>query len=384
MTFADLALICLVAILGPLLSLPKAVHVPVVVGELLVGLLLGATGLRVLSAADPTFSFLAEAGFGLVMFVAGTHVPVRDPALRTGARAGLLRAAAIGALSVPVGFGIARVFGTGHGALYAVLLASSSASVVMPSLAGLPLTAPSIVPMLPQLAVADAACIVLLPLAVDPAHAARAGLGAVVVIAAGGVVFALLRWVEARGWRKAVHRVSEDRSLALELRVSLAVLFGMAALATALHVSIMLAGFVVGLAYSGVGSPRRLAKQVFALTEGLFGPIFFVWLGAGLDLRDLAAHPAAIGLGLTLGVAALLVHGAAVLTGQPWPVALSTAAQLGVPVAAATMGGRLGVLAPGEATALLLGALVTIAAVAAGSGPLARVAQAGTPAPAGS
>lgn len=377
MTFVQLALICLVAILGPLLSLSRGIRVPVVIGELAVGLALGTTGLGLLDPRDPTFAFLAEIGFGLVMFVAGTHVPMRDPALRAGARIGLLRALLIGALSVPVGLGLAHVFGTGQGLLYAVLLTSSSAAVVMPAMSGLPLTAPAIAAMLPQLALADAACIVLLPLAVDPTHAARAALGSMAVIAAAVLVYLLMRWVERTGRRRAVHVLSEDRGLALELRVSLTILFGLAALATATHVSIMLAGFTMGLAYSAVGPPRRLSNQVFGLTEGFFGPIFFVWLGSGLNLRDLAEHPAAIGLGLALGLCAVALHAVPALAGQPWPVAVATSAQLGVPVAAAALGTSLGVLAPGESAALLLGALVTIAAVTAAVGPLTRVARVG-------
>ena len=258
MTFAQLALICLVAILGPLLSLSRGLRVPVVIGELVVGLALGTTGLRILDPHDPTFAFLADIGFGLVMFVAGTHVPMRDPALRAGARTGLLRALVIGVLSVPVGLGLAHVFGTGQGLLYAVLLTSSSASIVMPAMAGLPLTAPSVVAMLPQLAVADAVCIVLLPLVIDPAHAGRAALGSLAVIAAAALVYVVMRWVEVTGRRRAVHVRSEDRGLALELRVSLTILFGLAALAAATHVSIILAGFTMGLAYSTVGPPRRL------------------------------------------------------------------------------------------------------------------------------
>ena len=61
-----------------------------------------------------------------------------------------------------------------------------------------------------------------------------------------------------------------------------------------------------------------------------------------------------------------MAHAAAVLTRQQAPVALLAAAQLGVPVAAATVGTKLGVLVPGEAAALMLGALVTIAVAVAG------------------
>ncbi|GAA3684656.1 cation:proton antiporter [Arthrobacter ginkgonis] len=379
MNFATLALICAVAILGPVMSLQRW-SLPVVLGELLVGLVLGATGLGVLHADDPTFTFLAQIGFALVMFVTGTHIPLRSPDLRAGLSQGILRALAIGALAVPAGLGIAALFGTGHGWLYAVLIASSSAALVMPALAGLPLTAPSIVAMLPQIAIADTACIVLLPLAIDPANATRAGLGAAAVLAAGVPVYLFLRRAQRSGARRRMHDVSEDRGLALELRVTLTLLFGLAALAVFVHVSIMLAGFVLGLIVAAVGEPHRLAHQAFALTEGFFGPVFFVWLGASLDLTKVVERPEALALGLVLGAGAAVVHASMALTGQPLPVAAATAGQLGVPVAAATLGTTLGLLGPGEDAALLLGALVTIAVLAVVNRSLVRIAGAG-PAP---
>lgn len=378
MTFATLALICLIALAGPVLSLPKHFRLPVIIGELVVGVALGSTGLGWLDPTDKTFNFLAEIGFALVMFVAGTHVPIRNAALRSGLPRGAARAATIGVLSLGAGLLVARVFGTDHGLLYAVLFASSSAAVVMPILGEGPLTAKPIVEMLPQIAIADAACIVLLPLVIDPPNAARAAVGALAVGVSASLLFLLLRWLERSGRRRAVHAVSEERALALELRILLVALFGISALAVALHVSVMLAGFAVGLAVAAVGEPRRVSKQVFALTEGLFAPIFFVWLGASLDLSALAADPAAAGLGLVLGLAAVAVHTALAITGQPWPIAAATASQLGVPVAAATLGTQLGVLHPGESTAFMVSAIVTIAVTTIISGRLATIARAGT------
>jgi Kef-type K+ transport system membrane component KefB len=373
--FATLALICLVAIIGPLLSLPRWLHLPVVIGELAVGILLGRTGLGVLDPDNQTFSFLGEVGFALVMFVAGTHVPVRDPSLRPGLARGIGRATAVGVLSVPAGWALAHLFGTGHTALYAVLLASSSASLVLPVLDGTPVRGPMMVQLLPQLAVADAACIVALPLAIDPAHAGRAVVGSLAVIACAVVLWLVLRWFVGSGRERRVREISHERSLAVELRASLAILFALAAVAVATHVSVMLAGFAAGIALSAVGEPRRVAKQLFAVTEGFFAPIFFVWLGASLDLRELGTHPSAIVLGLALGGVALVVHGAMLVTGQPLPTALITAAQLGVPVAAVTLGSTLGVMAPGEAPSLLLGALVTVVATALVSGRVRVLAQ---------
>jgi Kef-type K+ transport system membrane component KefB len=371
-SFLDLAIVCAAALAGPLLATPRGWRLPVVLGELLAGAVLGVTGFGVLDASDPTFTFLGNAGFVLVMFVAGTHVPVRDPRLRPALRTGLVRAVAVGLAACVLGYAAARVFDISHAPLYAALMASSSAALVLPTLDSLAITGRDVVELLPQVAVADAMCIVLLPLAIDPSHVARAALGAVVVLLAGGVFFLLLRAVERSGVRSRVHEVSEDRRFAVELRVSLAVLFAMAALAVSVHVSLMLAGFVAGLAVAAVGEPRRVARQLFAVTEGFFGPLFFVWLGAGLELRDLVRHPSMALLGVALGVGAVVAHLAGRALRQPTAYSLLASAQLGVPVAAATIGRQLGVLRPGEGAALVLGALLVLAATIAGGSLAAR------------
>jgi Kef-type K+ transport system membrane component KefB len=175
-----------------------------------------------------------------------------------------------------------------------------------------------------------------------------------------------------------VHRLSEDRHFAVELRIGLAAMFAFAALAVSVHVSLMLAGFVAGLVVSAVGEPRRVAKQLFALTEGFFGPLFFVWLGAGLQLRDVVQHPSMIVLGSCLGAGATLAHLAPLALRQSAPYALLATAQLGVPVAATTIGRQLGVLRPGEGGALILGALVTLVVTIIGGSVAARTTPART------
>jgi Kef-type K+ transport system membrane component KefB len=360
--FGTLAMISVAALAGPLLAWRNAWHLPVVIGELLAGILLGATGLRELHSGDTTFTFMADIGFALVMFVAGSHVPVRDPALRKGIRTGIVRAVAVGFVAVVLAIALAAVFHTGHAALYAVLMASSSAALVLPIVDSLSLTGAPVLALLPQVAMADAACIVALPLAIDPAHALRAGLGAVAVALCAVIAFVILRHLERNGVRRGLHKVSEDRQFALELRINLIVVFSLAALAVRTHVSIMLAGFSFGLVIAGIGEPRRLTRQVFALTEGFLGPLFFLWLGASLNLRDLGRHPSYILLGVSLGAGAVIAHAAMRILGQPIAVGVLGAAQLGVPVAAAALGTQLNLLKTGEAPALILGALVCIGA----------------------
>ncbi|OBH41786.1 cation:proton antiporter [Mycobacterium mantenii] len=375
--FHTLALLAAVGMAGPVLASVRRLRIPVVVGELVAGLVIGRTGFDVVDIADPTFQVLANIGFALVMFVVGTHVPVREAAMRSVFPVALGRAVLSGAVAVALGIGLAATFGTGHPALYAVLMASSSAALALPVIDSLGLRGRQVLSVITQIAIADTACIVLLPLVIDIKRAPTAALGALAVAGFAAALFVALRTVDRKGWRKRLHRYSEMHRFALELRTSLLVLFGLAALAVTTHVSIMLAGFAVGLVVGAVGEPRRLARQLFGITEGFFSPLFFVWLGASLQVRELGAHPKLILLGAGLGFGAMLAHCAGRLLRQPLAFGVLSAAQLGVPVAAATIGTQEHLLVAGEASALLFGALLTVAATSI-AGTLAARGQGAT------
>lgn len=376
MNFEILALVTVLGLAGPLLAWRPSWHLPVILGELIAGIAFGTTGFGVLHPEDPTFTFLADVGFAVVMFVAGTHVPIRDAAIRSALGIGALRAVLVGLAAVGLGVAVAAWFDTGHGPLYAVLIASSSAAIVLPIIDSQGLSGKPVLELTAQVAIADAAAVVALPLVIDTAHAGRAALGALAVSAAAVGIFFLLRYLERTGLRRRLHRISEDRQFAMELRVSLALLFLLCAIATRGHVSIMLAGFAMGLAVAGIGEPRRVAKQLFAISDGFLAPLFFIWLGARLNLREFGEHPSLILLGLALGAAAAGAHIAMRLLRQPVPLGALASAQIGVPVAAVTVGTQMHVLKPGEPAALMLGALITIAAAAVGS----RRAAAASPA----
>ncbi len=371
--FPTLALITVIGLTGPALAAVPQLRVPVVIGELTAGIVFGRTGFGIIDHSDPTFTLLANIGFALVMFVVGTHVPVRDTTLRSALPKALLRAVLVGAVAAVLGVVIARGFGTGHAALYAVVMASSSAALALPVIDGLRLQGPNVLSVTAQIAVADTASIVLLPLVIDIERAPRAALGALAIAGCAGVLFVVLRAGYPRALRRRLHRYSAKHKFALELRFSLIFLFGLSAIALTTHVSIMLAGFALGLVVSAIGEPRRLARQLFGITDGFFGPLFFVWLGASLQVRELADHPEFIGLGVALGLGAVLAHAAGAVLRQPVTLAMFSAAQLGVPVAAATLGTEQHLLAPGEPSALMLGALVTIASTSVTGALAARV-----------
>src|SRR6201999_4655163 len=130
--FHTLALLVIIGMAGPLLASVPRFRIPIIIGELVAGLVVGRTGFGVIDYSNATFTLLANIGFALVMFVVGTHVPVRDKTLRSAIPKALLRAVVIGAVAAVLGVVLAEAFGTGHAAVYAVLMASSSAALALP------------------------------------------------------------------------------------------------------------------------------------------------------------------------------------------------------------------------------------------------------------
>jgi Kef-type K+ transport system membrane component KefB len=378
--FDSLALLTAVAFAGPLLAAIPRLRIPLIIGELLAGLALGKSGFGIVDAANSTFQLFANIGFALVMFVVGTHVPIRSREVRSALPMAVARAGLAGAVAAASGVGLASLFGTGHAALYAVLMASSSAALALPVIDSLHLQGPPVLSVTAQIAIADTACIVLLPLVIDFRRAPKTALGALGIAGCAVVLFIALRAADRKGWRHRMHVYSHARQFALELRINLFVLFALAALAVNTHVSIMLAGFALGLVVAAVGEPRRLARQLFGITDGFFGPVFFIWLGASLQVRELGSHPKFIVLGGCLGIGAVLAHCVGKLLGQPLTLAVLSAAQLGVPVAAATIGTEQHLLVAGESSALMFGAVLTIASTSI-AGALAARAEGAKPEP---
>src|SRR5262245_35018820 len=130
--FDTLAVLTAVGFAGPLLASLPRLRIPLIIGELSAGLALGKTGFGVLAVTNPTFQLFANIGFALVMFVVGTHVPIRSPEVRSALPRALARAVLAGGAAAALGVGLAAAFGTGHAAVYAVLMASSSAALALP------------------------------------------------------------------------------------------------------------------------------------------------------------------------------------------------------------------------------------------------------------
>ena len=286
-------------------------------------------------------------------------------------------AAAVAAIAAPLGgLVVAELTGTGHIAVYAVLLASGSAAIVLPTLQERRLDGPEAMVVIAQVTVADVASILAVPLVLQPSRAADAAVGGLLVAACALVVFLVARSLRPRPWVHRLRKRSKRRGWALDLRLSLAVLFGLAWIAQQSGTSVLLGGFAMGLVVAAIGGPKRLSTQVRGIAEGFFVPLFFVVLGARLDVSALVDHPDLLLVTGSLIVLNSSIHAlAALATRQPPAAGLIATAQLGVPAAVVQIGLQEHVISPALGAAVTIAALATLALCALGTDRLARRPQ---------
>jgi Kef-type K+ transport system membrane component KefB len=164
-----------------------------------------------------------------------------------------------------------------------------------------------------------------------------------------------------RGLVQSARRLSKQRRWALDLRLSLLVLFLLAWLAQRSGTSVLIAGFGAGLMVAAIGGPKRLSTQMRGVADGFFVPLYFVVLGARLDLAGLFEHPALLALAAALAALNVAIHLlAGVATRRPLSSGLAASAQLGVPAAVASLGLTEHVLSSGDATAIVAAAIVSL------------------------
>jgi Kef-type K+ transport system membrane component KefB len=373
MSFGTLALIGLCGLCGPLLSVAGRGAVPVVIGEIVAGVIVGRTGLRIVDTSNVTLTFLSNIGFAMLMFSSGLNVPLRDPGVRASTGRGVLGAGAVAVFAVGGGVLASRIGGAGHPAVYTVLLASSSAAIVLPIVQERGLTGPSILTVTAQVAVADVAGTIAIPFVLGPSRAAKVAGGTILIAVCVIAVYAVGHRVRQLPVVQTVRAQSQRRRWAIDLRIALTILFALSWIAERTGTSLLIAGFGAGLMIAATGGPERLSTEVLGVAGGFFIPLFFVVLGASINLRGLVQDPALLGLAFALAGLTVVVHVAgAMLTRQPPATGLLASAQVGVPAAIVALGLPAHVLTSAQGAAIIAASIISLGVCAAGAALLAR------------
>ena len=376
-SLGSLALVVVCGLAGPFLAGASRNLVPLVVGEIAAGVVIGVSGFGAVDPTDPALELLSEVGFATLMFTVGMHLPLHDRRLRGALGRGGVAAAAGAVAAVLGGLAASAIAGTAHDALFAVVLASSSAAIALPMLSERGLVGAETLPLIAQITIADVAAVIAIPFVIQPDRAAKVALGSVVVVTAALALFGAMKTAQRFRWYWWLRRQSKERGWALDLQISLAALIGLAWLAKDTGTSILIAGFGTGMIVAAIGGPVRLSLEVRGVAQGFLVPLFFVLLGAQLNVRELFSDPGNLALAASLAVLNVGVHLAAALASrQRLATGLVAAAELGVPAAIVSLGLAAGVLNPGQGAAIITAALVSVGVCAVGASLLERSSSA--------
>ncbi|MGF1472767.1 MAG: cation:proton antiporter [Rubrobacteraceae bacterium] len=385
-SFAPLLIVMGLAAVIPLISdRLKILPVPVIVGEILAGILLGDSGFGVIQESS-YLTFLADFGFVYLMFLSGLEIDFST--LRAGNTGGQNGGGRAGeALTNPLILGLVVFIGTvvlaflvslllgaaglvRNPLIMALILSTTSVGVVVPVLRDFALVArPFGQSILLSALVADFSTMLLITAAI----AAVAGgvtpellLILALFVAFFGVwrIGALLR----RGrWRAAVHT---PRTAAAETRTRLAfaLMIFFVVLSQWVGAEVILGAFLAGAAISLIShhESRNLEEKLSAIGFGFLIPIFFIQTGANFDLGQITSSPEGLLLVPLLLVAAYVVKMLpsllfARLYGMRGAVSagLLLSSRLSLIIAAAAIGVEVGAVSEAVAAATILVAVFT-------------------------
>lgn len=282
------ALVALLVATKLLGELAQRLGQPAVLGELLAGVLLGGSVLRVIDPADPVLHALSEIGVLVLLFEIGLHTDVRALAKVGGAA---LTVAAVGvALPCALGYWAMTALGLPqHAALVAAAaLSATSIGISARVLSDLgQLETPEGQVVLGAAVLDDVIGLVILSVVAGVAaggHVTSLGVTRTTGVAVGFIVLALL--VGRLVVPPLFGALARMRAPGTLLVLGIALAFGLAWVAESAGSAMIIGAFAAGLVLHE--TPQRHEIEEATTTVGhLVVPVFFAVVGASVDVRTL-------------------------------------------------------------------------------------------------
>ncbi len=388
LSFLPLLLVVFLAFLVPIvLSRFKNLRLPIVVGEILAGIIIGRSGFDWVQAHDPVLDLLAEFGFVFLMFLSGMEIEFsslrlsRPSTEQKTAEKRQLSPLAIGGLSFFLTLILSSIVGY---SLYhfgyvndiwmaALILSTTSLGIVVPVLKERGLSTGRYgQTLLVASLIADFATMLLIT--VDVAVLSH---GLTLDILLIGVLFVAFFFMYRFGnvffnHIPGVRRVMDELSHAtaqIKVRAAFTMMLIFVVLAEVLGAEIILGAFLAGAIVSLLRRPEdeELAHQLESIGFGFFIPIFFIMVGVGFNLEALLGSSEALLLVPFLVLAAFAVKIIPSLVFKfnfGWRETLGAgtllSARLSLIIAASAIGLRLGVISEAINADIILVAIITV------------------------
>lgn len=322
--FVSLLIITGLAAVVPIIAKRfRIIQLPIVVGEIVAGIIVGRSGLNLIEPSE-TLAFLAEFGFTYLMFLSGLEVDF-DLLLNPHGGEGedsvwnspILIALLIFALTISLGFfsalGLQYIGLVENPLLMGLILSTTSLGIVVPVLKERDLLGRDYGQAL-LLAALMADFVTLLLLTIAIAAMSQGLTPDLLLIVVLLMAFALMarigrRIVRIKAWQRMVEELTAATAQ-IRVRGAFALMVAWVVLAEALGVEVILGAFLAGAIVSllaGREEESALREKLDAIGYGFFIPIFFINVGINFNLPALLSSPETILLVVFLIVLAYLV-----------------------------------------------------------------------------
>jgi Kef-type K+ transport system membrane component KefB len=292
-------------------ELSERIHQPAVLGELVAGVVVGVSGLHLVDAHDPTIHLLSELGVILLLFMIGLETDLKK-LLSVG---GSAFAVAVVGVALPFVFGYVAGVVLGYPKVLSIFLGATltatSVGITARVLSDLGhLKDPESQVILGAAVIDDVIGLIILAVVGGLAGGEAisvAGIARITAVAFGFVIAAIVLGSFLAPW--LIRMISRLRVAKAVLFASLMFAFVLAYLAEAVGSAMIVGAFAAGLVLNRTQLGPQIEREVHDLAQ-FFIPIFFVSVGAAIDLRTLnpfdpAARPFVI-FGVVLTVIAVI------------------------------------------------------------------------------
>ena len=384
-SFVPLLIVIVLAFFVPfVLSRFRRLSLPVVVGEILAGILIGQSGFGLVGTEDEILNVLSLLGFAYLMFLSGLEVDfdalTPSPQARQGSwrdrltnplnLAIVIFVATLG-LSIVAAFVLRTLDAADDPWLMALILSTTSLGLVMPVLKerGL-MSRPYGQSLLVAAVVADFATMLLVSVYVI-LHTQGLSFDVLLILllfGAFGAAYRLSRLARRHFPGFSVFQSVSEATAQIDVRGAFAIALVFIALAQGLGVEMILGAFLGGALISLLSDRRTtdLHHRLDVIGYAFFIPIFFIMVGVRFDLAAVLDSPQTlllVPLLLVLAYAVKMVAASLFRLKYGWRETLAggilLSSHLSLEIAVAAIGLELGVIDQATNSAIILMAIVT-------------------------
>lgn len=281
----SLILLFVVIAVAPLIS--RRIGLPVIIVEMLIGIILGDSMLRLIPH-HPILDFFLEFGLTYLMFLAGLEMDL------SGLKRNAFRVIFIAALSLLIpfltGFYIAPYVGI-HPLLLGTILSTTSLGLVIPLTREEGYDGEIMQILLGSVIIVDVVSIFLLALSLTYIQGSL-GYSFFYSLIAVILLFILPLLTRREYIQERLNYLFYEKSyFEIEVRLSFALIFILAAVSEIIGFHSIMGAFIAGVIISEITpKPSRLIEKLEGFGYGFFTPFFFILVGARADIPMLLSN----------------------------------------------------------------------------------------------